>query len=333
VFRFQEIAKAAIEKIKELETPSEKVKAVAIKHHLEIKKKLDLEMEKKMKAITIEYEHLFKPIYQIIGELASGARPVAEEEIKEINEYLTEAERNEIETHKQPLAIKNYWRDALVNNNMIGSFVSEKDEEALVFLTSITYHEEEVNDDYEITLNFAPNEFFTNTTLKCLVKMKDEEPHEIVGTQIEWKEGKNLTKKTITKKQKNKKTKQTRTITKEEDCESFFNIFRNAVANEEDEESLDKVNIANDVGRTIIEEIVPYSLEFFLGIREADYPEDDLEGIPEEDEDEDDDEPPMPKKNNKKKAVPPKTTSPPPPAGQNPTGNPADAQKPECKQQ
>lgn len=71
--------------------------------------------------------------------------------------------------------------------------------------------------------------------------MKDEDcPIKSVGTDIAWKEGKNITKKTIKKvkikniikfyycsqKQKNKKTGQTRVIEKQIDDESFFNFFK-----------------------------------------------------------------------------------------------------------
>lgn len=55
------------------------------------------------------------------------------------------------------------------------------------------------------------------------------------GSKIEWHEKKNLTKKLVTKKQKNKKTGGTRTITKEVDCESFFQFFRSVdISNDEE---------------------------------------------------------------------------------------------------
>jgi len=49
--------------------------------------------------------------------------------------------------------------------------------------------------------HFEENEHFANSSLKVHIKMKDEEnPQEIVGTEINWKEGKDTTKKTVTKK-------------------------------------------------------------------------------------------------------------------------------------
>lgn len=69
-----------------------------------------------------------------------------------------------------------------------------------------------------VVFDFGPNDYFTNTSLKKEIYMKnEEEPSHSVGTQIEWKDKKkNVTVKTIQKKQKNKKTGQTRTIEKEE---------------------------------------------------------------------------------------------------------------------
>ena len=65
-----------------------------------------------------------------------------------------------------------------------------------------------------------------------------------IGTEIKWKEGKNLTKKSVTKKQKNKKTGKSRTVTKEVDCESFFSFFKTVEAkkpvHKDDEDSEDE---------------------------------------------------------------------------------------------
>jgi nucleosome assembly protein 1-like 1 len=81
--------------------------------------------------------------------------------------------------------------------------------------------------NFSIHLHFDQNEYFENQTLS--VHLEIDEPREaskITGTDINWKAGKNVSKKTIQKKQRNKKTGQTRTVSKEEDVESFFNFFK-----------------------------------------------------------------------------------------------------------
>lgn len=56
--------------------------------------------------------------------------------------------------------------------------------------------------------------------------LNENEAEKCEAPEIQWKEGKNITKKTVTKKQKNKKTGKTREIKKEVDADSFFNFFK-----------------------------------------------------------------------------------------------------------
>jgi len=84
---------------------------------------------------------------------------------------------------------------------MLTTIITEKDEEVLKHLINIEVYQEEANDDLGCILHFAPNEHLTNETLKCHIKMKEEDaPSEIVGTAITWNEGKDTTKKLVTKK-------------------------------------------------------------------------------------------------------------------------------------
>jgi len=119
-----------------------------------------------------------------------------------------------------------------------------------------------------------------------------------------------------------------RTVTKEETVESFFNIFKSTVLTEEDEETIDKVELAYDVVRSIVDDVVPNSLEYYLGVREdggADYgDEGDFDGDDHEghDDDDDDDEEDKPPKKTKKQG-----------GGEKKGPGAAGDQKPECKQQ
>jgi nucleosome assembly protein 1-like 1 len=53
------------------------------------------------------------------------------------------------------------------------------------------------------------------------------------GTEISWKDGKDVTKKKIKKKSKNKKNAASRTVTKTVEQESFFNFFKTVVMPDE----------------------------------------------------------------------------------------------------
>ena len=159
---------------------------------------------------------------------------------------------------------------------------------------------EEGTNNFEIIFHFYPNDYFENDVLKVKFFMIDEnEPERTEGTEIKWKEGKDITKKTIQKKQKNKKTGKTRTVTKTVDAESFFNFFKTinpqAEAGDgeeeggEEDELLERLQINFDIAATIQEEIISYHLEYYLGLRTGDEGFEGMPGIGEEDEEDDDD--------------------------------------------
>jgi DnaJ-class molecular chaperone len=72
----EETRKEIINKIKELDSVDNKFRSIALNHHLEKKKALDSEMEKEMKALTLKYEILSKPIYKDTSDIITGARGV-----------------------------------------------------------------------------------------------------------------------------------------------------------------------------------------------------------------------------------------------------------------
>ena len=125
----------------------------------------------------------------------------------------------------------------------------------------------------------------------------DDEPVKTTGTPIEWKEGKNTTVKVTKKTQKNKKTGVKRVVERETKVESFFNFFADSAPTDEPEEEdeekdenaadSDRIGIDFDVARSLVDEVIPYSLEYFLGIKTgADDEDDDEVDMDDLDEDE-----------------------------------------------
>ena len=106
---------------------------------------------------------------------------------------------------------------------------------------------EEENDNFSIKFHFSPNEYIENETLSVrFVMFSEDQVEKTEGTEIKWKAGKDITKKTVTQKQRNKKTGKTRDVTKTIDSESFFNFFKtveikdlNQDEDEEDDEERD----------------------------------------------------------------------------------------------
>lgn len=92
---------------------------------------------------------------------------------------------------------------------MLSNDVLPKDENALKSLIKIEFETLDEGKTMKFDFYFEANEYFSNAVLTKKIHFKDEEnPIKSEGTEIQWAEGKNLTKKTITKKQKNKKTGQ-----------------------------------------------------------------------------------------------------------------------------
>ena len=131
-----------------------------------------------------------------------------------------------------------------------------------------------------IEMFFSANEFFNNNSLKLITREQKDgtKTEEVIGQIINWKEGKDVTKKKIKKKQKNKKTKETRTITKTVPDESFFNLFESkkipegydedAEENDEDsetEKTMQALDEAHDAANDLFDMYQGEALEYYLG--------------------------------------------------------------------
>jgi len=240
-------------------------------------------------------------------------------------------------------AIPDYWFKVLTACGRLSEDIFETDHPLLKKLTKIVHIPENEGENFQLDFHFAPNDFFENDVLKIRFFMLEDgqDPEKTEGTEIKWKEGKDITKKKIQKKQKNKKTGKTRTVEKVVDADSFFNLFRSisgpaggeAEGDDEEggDENLERLNINTDIAVTIQEEIIPYHLEYYLGLRKGDYDDmDAMGGEGDDDEDDDDEEDAKPaarKDSGKGKGKRGSGTAGQPPAGGKP------GEKPECKQQ
>lgn len=86
---------------------------------------------------------------------------------------------------------------------MIFELVKEKDEEILKYVTHIDSEKtDKPNKTSSVTFHFSQNEFFSNETisLKIHYKADSDEVLKTEGTPINWKDGKDVTKKKIKKK-------------------------------------------------------------------------------------------------------------------------------------
>ena len=96
--------------------------------------------------------------------------------------------------------VPDFWATCFKNNKMIQQIVKEKDAAALEYVTNIYINEDVISKqkNLTVTLFFRKNEFFTNIQLRTSVIYADpdgEEVKQTIGTDIDWKEGMNLTTK------------------------------------------------------------------------------------------------------------------------------------------
>jgi nucleosome assembly protein 1-like 1 len=177
--------------------------------------------------------------------------------------------------------IPDFWFKAIKNNQMIFELVKEKDEDILQHIKHIDSEKtDKPNKSLQINFHFNPNDYFTNEviSLKIVYKPDSDEVLKTEGTVITWKDGKDVTKKKVKKKQKHKKTNETRTIIKTVDAESIFNVFASRTApvdgedtgleSEEENELLDKIDEQMNFAEDIEDVLIPDALEYYLGLNE-----------------------------------------------------------------
>jgi len=208
-------------------------------------------------------------------------------------------------------AVQGFWLGAISKNAAVCDLIRDVDEPILNYLIDIRseWLDEVDQSSFCLTFEFDKNPFFEDAILKKQFILREEEDGERVlakteGTPIRWKEGKDVTVKTVTRKQKNKKTKQIRTITETVENETFFTFFKSQTIPSDEEfqkmpedEIRDlerKVESEFDAGVALRDKIIPRAVGWYLGDEEDDdddsdgYGEDD-EGDDDEDDDDDDD--------------------------------------------
>jgi hypothetical protein len=101
-------------------------------------------------------------------------------------------EGQEVEAEVPEIGVPGFWLRVLKGCDECDKSIKDRDEECLAALTNVEWDVKKPSSEGEVSatlkLHFAPNEFFKN---KILTK---DFPN-LVGEDIEWKEGKNLTRK------------------------------------------------------------------------------------------------------------------------------------------
>lgn len=270
-----------------------RVKALKKLQHAHVK--MELEFHRQVALLEQEYARKFAELYGKRKDIISGAHEPSAEEADWVDEEEEEAkeekegDKNEKkdEGDKNVKGIPKFWLTALQNNDFIAEMIQEHDVAILESLEDITLElSAEPNTGFKLHFHFAPNEFFTNKVLtkEYVLDPNPESEKDLiydgpvlkntVGTNIDWKKGKDVTVKTIRKKQKKKGgagAGQTRTIVKTVPQESFFRFFAPLdMGDETDPDEMDQssghqVQRDYEVGEILKERVIPSAVLWFTG--------------------------------------------------------------------
>jgi len=176
---------------------------IALNNLILQKKQLDADMEVEMNEIAKKYGKLSKPLQEKSMLLINGKHTPTDNEIEKIKTNLTPEETEKVKESLTAEPISEYWSKVFSNCSQLAEDIFEPDHALLKHITKIDHVEEEGKENFSIKFHFSPNEYFENEVLTArFVMLSENDVDKIEGTDIKWKEGKDLTKKTITKKQK-----------------------------------------------------------------------------------------------------------------------------------
>lgn len=263
------------------------------------------ELEKK-------YMAKHEPLYAERTKIILGQRePTAEESqgTPEDAVALVDDKGLPVSSAEKVTGVRHFWLNALRNHPGLGGLIHDSDVAALESLQDIKVSYLENGPGFQLQFYFGENEFFTSQVLskeyhlETPVAPSTELVYDYaVGTEIDWKEGKNTCFRTVTKTQKQKNGKGTRVVKRQEPVDSFFHFFSPPQMPEEDDDSEDEEDIQEleeeleadyQIGDTIKSEIIPNAVDWFTGKAleyfDDEYFEDEEEGSEEDDSDDDSD--------------------------------------------
>lgn len=288
------------EALKKITSNSLKHKLIAIKNIIVVRLGLEKQFKGLHHKLEAKYDNLYKPIYEKRAKVIEGTEEVSVDQIKEQLEKIKITDVNAINAEK---GIPEFWLKCLKNSSQFGHVINKNDEKVLASLQDLNSTIDE-SGSFKLNFVFNANPYFDHQTLTRHFEL---DPHnfsvtKITSTKIEWKsEDLDPTVEKKNKVIKNKKKGTKKTVTKLEEVPSFFGFFKNydlANANKKDadkdeddveEEEEDEAEIIEeeyDIGLFVKEELIPYAIEYYLGIIKEDV---DDEG--EDFEDEEDEEP------------------------------------------
>ena len=289
----------------------------AIKNLYDTEREIDDEEEALYRALELKYDALYREVYEERKQVLAGTKTPSDDVITVYNARAKELDDEDYkkleinpcdvkDIQNCPTGVPGFWLRAMLNHGGISRLIQEKDRPILMHLQDIECKLHDPGYGFDLIFTFEKNDYFKNEKLtKGFTMERQNMIEKCEGTEIEWKDGKDVTKKKIKKKQKAKKGKPGQTITKVVEQESFFNFFKTRVMPDEkelaegkeppkekeddDEEGTGEKDVAElmdedyDLGNEFKDQLIPLALEYYLEVIE-----DDDEDCEDEDCDDDD---------------------------------------------
>lgn len=186
------------------------------------------------------------------------------------------AEANHFSQYTKGSKIKHYWA-AVFETSKLEELITDDDRNCLNALEDLKATASPTA--MTVTFEFSENPYFAAGTFTREMVLSNGIPVECKGDLLKWKAGKSL----VEPKKKGKNTEQP---------ESFFKFFTNTKA--EDELDVDLIQQQGMIFSEIVNDLVPWSLEYYLGL--VDNEDDEDMDDEEDDEAEDDEEEDRPRK-------------------------------------
>ena len=179
--------------------------------------KLEAEFQEEVLQLEKRYFAKYTPLYEKRAKIINGMSEPTEEEIQageedeeedeEVAAERAEADKNA--TAADMKGIPEFWLSAM-KNTTLAETITDRDEEALKFLTDIRMEYLD-RPGFRLIFEFSDNEYFTNKTISKTYFYQEESGYggdfiydHAEGEKIDWKSGQDLTVKIESKKQRNK---------------------------------------------------------------------------------------------------------------------------------
>ena len=247
-------------------------------------------------ALEAKYRTQLQKLYDDRADIVSGRVDVVEEG----------AEPAASPEDGPPIVgVPNFWLSAMGHHELVSELIVEADVPCLEALVDVKCVDKEDMTGFTLEFAFKENAYFTNATLTKTYEipnmLDDEEPilDGVEGCEIEWKPGMNLCVKEVKKKQRQKSGKkagQVRTVTVQEQVDSFFNWFtppklpsddeEEEVDEDEEDDVMAKFDQDYQVALAFRNQLIGNALLWYTG--EAAEDDDDDEDDDEDDDDDDD---------------------------------------------